>query len=329
MAVIGITNPTLSDVAKRLDPDGAVDKIVEILNETNEVLDDAVFMEGNLPTGHVYTTRTGLPDVAWRILNYGVQPSKSRTAQVTDTCGMLEAYAEVDKELADLNGNTEAFRLSESRAFMESMSQTMSSALFYGNQLTDPEKITGFAPRFNDLSAPNADNIIDAGGTGTDNTSIWLIGWGENTVFGMYPKGSKAGLTFKDLGEETLTDAAGGLYQGYRAHFQWKAGLCVKDWRYIVRIPNIDKSALTKDASAGADLIDLLVQAMEIPPNLTGARFAFYGNKLVRGFLRRQITNKTNVDLSMDEVYGKKVLTVDGIPFRRCDALEPDEARVV
>jgi hypothetical protein len=46
-------------------------------------------------------------------LNYGVASSKSRTAQVTDSCGMLEAYAEIDKALADLNGNSAAFRLSE------------------------------------------------------------------------------------------------------------------------------------------------------------------------------------------------------------------------
>ena len=76
------------------DPKGAIAKIVEILNETNEVLDDMLFLEGNLPTGHKTTIRSGLPSATWRLLNYGVQPSKSRTVQVTDTVGMLEDYAE-------------------------------------------------------------------------------------------------------------------------------------------------------------------------------------------------------------------------------------------
>lgn len=38
MANIGILNPTITDVAKRLDPNGKVDKIVEMLMQTNEIL---------------------------------------------------------------------------------------------------------------------------------------------------------------------------------------------------------------------------------------------------------------------------------------------------
>ena len=50
--------------------------------------------------------------------------------QVTDSIGMLETYAEVDKSLADLNGNTDEFRLSEDRAFIEAMNQAMAQTLF-------------------------------------------------------------------------------------------------------------------------------------------------------------------------------------------------------
>ena len=146
MALLSANNPTLIDVASRLDPNSNIDKIVELLAATNEVLQDMTFIEGNLPTGHKTTVRTGLPGVTWRKLYGGVQPSKSTTAQVTDSAGMLEAYAEVDKALADLNGNAAAFRLSEDRAFIEAMSQEMSQTLFYGNEGTEPEAFTGFAP---------------------------------------------------------------------------------------------------------------------------------------------------------------------------------------
>ena len=153
MATLSTIHPTLLDVTKRLDPDGKVDAIAEILTQTNEVLEDMVWVEGNLPTGHRTTIRTGLPSPTWRKLYGGVQPTKSTTAQITDSTGMLEAYAEVDKALADLNGNSAAFRLSEDRAHIEGMNQEMSSTLFYGNEGTEPEAFTGFAPRFNDLSA--------------------------------------------------------------------------------------------------------------------------------------------------------------------------------
>jgi len=328
MATLSTTNPTLADVAKRQDPDGKIDTIVELLAETNEVLDDMTFLEGNLPTGHRTTIRSGLPSSTWRKLNYGVQPSKSTTVQVTDTAGMLEAYAEVDKALADLNGNSASFRLSEDRAFLESMNQTMATTLFYGDTGTDPEKFMGLAPRYSSTSAESGDNIIVGGGSGADNTSIWLVVWGPNTVHGIYPKGSQAGLKHQDLGEVTLEDAASGKYQGYRTHYKWDIGVTLRDWRYVVRIPNIDVSNLTKDASSGADLVDLMVQAIEKVPNLGLGRATFYGNRTVSSILRRQITNTSNVRLSMDEIAGKRVMTFDGIPFRRNDAILNTEATV-
>jgi len=329
MAVLSTTNPTLADVAKRYDADGKIDTIVELLSETNEVLDDMTFLEGNLPTGHRTTVRSGLPSSTWRKLNYGVQPSKSTTVQITDTTGMLEAYAEVDKALADLNGNTASFRLSEDRAFLESMNQTMANTLFYGDTGLDPEKFMGLSARYNSTSAESGDNIIVGGGSGSDNTSIWLVCWGPNTCHGIYPKGSQAGLNHQDLGEVTLEDAANGKYQGYRTHYKWDIGLSVRDWRYIVRIPNIDVSNLTKDASgSSAALVDLMVQAVEKLPNVNLGRCVFYGNRTISSILRRQITNTSNVRLSMDEVAGKRVMSFDGIPFRRNDAILNDEALV-
>lgn len=317
---------TLADWAKRLDPDGRVDKIVEMLAQKNEILDDMLFVEGNLPTGHRTTVRAGLPSAAWRMLNYGVQPSKSKTKQVTDTAGMLEAYAEVDKDLADLNGNTPQFRLSEDKAFLEAMNQQMAQTTFYGNTSTNPERFLGLAPRFNDPSADNGENILNGGGSGSDNTSVWLVVWGNDTCHGIFPKGAKAGLQHKDLGEVTLEDDAGGKYQGYRTHYQWKTGLTLRDWRYVVRIANVDVSNLTKDASSGADLIDLMTQALEIPPDLSSGRAAFYCNKTIRSFLRRQIRNANNVHINMDEVAGKKVVSFDEVPVRRCDQILNTEA---
>ena len=330
MGTLNTTNPTLADLAARMTEDGKIDPmIVEMLNETNEVLDDMTFIEANSFTEHKTTVRSGLPSGTWRKLNYGVQPEKSQTVPVKDTMGMLETYAEVDKALADLNGNSAAWRMSEDRAFLEGLNQTMAETIFYGDSSQDPEKFMGLAPRYNDLNAENGENIIDAGGTGSDNASIWLMVWGPNTVHGIYPKGSQAGLNHRDLGEETLTDANGGRYQGYRSHYKWDNGLTLRDWRYVVRIANIDVSDLTKDASGGADLIDLMSQAVELIPNMGMGRPVFYMPRKIRSVLRRQITNKVAAStLTMDEVGGKKVVAFDGVPCRRTDALLLTEAQV-
>jgi hypothetical protein len=331
MTTLAVTNPTLLDLAKRTDPDGKPAVIVEILNETNEILPDMTWLEGNLPTGHRTTIRSGIPAPTWRKLYGGVQPNKSTTVQVTDNTGMLEAYAEVDKALADLNGNTSAFRLSEDRAFIEGMNQEIADTLFYGNEGTEPEAFTGLTPRFNSLSAENADNIIVGGSSDTDNQSIWLIVWGPNTCHGIVPKGSTAGLQVQDLGEVTVedVDGLGGRMQAYRTHYRWDAGLTVRDWRYIVRIPNIEKSALVADGATGADLPDLMFQAMELIPNLSAGRAAFYMSRNTRTFLRRQLSNQVSSStLTVDMVGGVPVMSFQGVPIRKVDALAADEALV-
>lgn len=332
MAVLATTHPTLLDVTKRLDPEGKIDTIAEILSQTNEILDDMVWLEGNLPTGHRTTIRSGLPTPTWRKLYGGVQPTKSTTVQVTDACGMLEAYAEVDKALADLNGNSAAFRLSEDRAHIEGMNQEFAGTLFYGNEANEPEAFTGLGARFNDQSAANGENILTDAATpdGNDNTSIWLVVWGPNTVHGIYPKGSKGGLNMEDKGQVTIenVDGNGGRMEAYRTHYRWDCGLSVRDWRYVVRI-NIDQENLTKNASAGPDLIDLMTQAVELVPSLSMGRPAFYVNRNVRSFLRRQIANKVSAStLTIEQVAGKHVTMFDGIPVRRCDAITNTEAGI-
>lgn len=329
MPTLSTTNPTLADLASRMTSDGKIDPmIVEMLTETNEILDDMTFIEANGYTEHKTTVRSGLPSGTWRKLNYGVQPEKSKTVPVKDSLGMLETYAEIDKALADLNDNKAAWRLSEDRAFIEGLNQTMATTLFYGDSSLDPEKFMGLAPRYSSLSAENGSNILSGEGTGSDNTSIWLVVWGPNTIHGIYPKGSQAGLTSRDLGEQTLFDAQGGRYQGYRTHYKWDNGLTLRDWRYVVRIANVDVTALKKDAATGADLIDLMVQALEIIPNIGLGRASFYCNRTVRSFLRRQIMNKDNVNLTLENVAGKKVLAFDGVPVRKTDAILSTEAKV-
>lgn len=335
MSTLATTHPTLLDVATRSDPDGKIAQIAEILNQTNEILEDAVWVEGNLPTGHKTTVRTGIPTPTWRKLNYGVVPTKSHVAQITDTCGNLEAYAEVDKDLADLNGNTEAWRMSEDKSFIEGMNVEMAQTLFYGNDLVDEAEFTGFSARYNSLSAQSADNIVQQSGIdGSDNASIYLVVWSPQTVHMIYPKGLPTGLQVTDKGQVTLESGiagpTGGRMEAYRTHYKWAAGLSVRDWRYVVRI-QYNQEDLTKDAATGPDLIDLLTDAVERLPNggVSMGRAAFYMNRRTRTFLRKQITSAVKQSsLTMDTVAGKRVLAFDDIPVRRVDQLLNTETAI-
>jgi len=329
MAALSALNPTLMDVAKRLDPDGNIDKIVELLNLTNEMLDDMTYIEGNLPTGHRTTVRTGLPTPTWRKLYGGVQPTKSTTVQVTDNIGMLEAYAEVDKALADLNGNTAAFRMSEDRPHIEGMNQEVASTMLYGNEGSEPEAFTGLVPRFNSLSAANATNIVNAGGA-NQLTSIWLVVWSPNTVHGIYPKGSVAGLKMTDKGQVTIENADGnnGRMEAYRSHYRWDVGLTVRDWRFIARVANIDTGDLNTLTNT-KNLINWMIMAAERIPSFGIGRPVFYVNRFIREKLRLGILEKIAANLTWETVAGRRVMTFDGIPVRRVDALVSNEDQVV
>lgn len=343
MATLGSSVLTLGDWAKRLDPKGKVDKTVEILSETNEILTDMLFMEGNLPTGHRTTIRTGLPTVYWRLMNQGTAPSKSTTAQVDEQCGMLEAWSEVDKDLAELNGNVGDFRISEAKAFLEAMNQEMASTLFYG-AASAPEEFVGFANRYTSLTgSANSENILNAGGTGGGSvySSVYLVGWGSESCHGIFPKGSKAGIMHEDLGlvtVETTAGIAGNRMRAYQDHWQWKNGLVVKDWRYAVRIPNINTAHLAalsdqQEVTDATFLPKLMSRAIDRLPKLTGIKPCFYANRSVVSLLRVAAMEKGSSVLSIEpglnqfgqNIYEMKFL---GIPVRICDALTNTEAEV-
>lgn len=330
MAAVGTKN-NLLDIAKRLDPDGKIAKIVELLAQTNEIIEDIPFKEANELTSHLTTVRTGLPQVYWRLLNAGVQPSKSTTAQIKEGIGMLEAWSVCDVKLADLSGNAKAYRLSEAQAFLEAMNQEAAQTLFYGNSSTAPEEFNGLAVRYSSLSAANGQNIISGGGAGSDNSSIFLVCWGEQTVHGIYPKGSKAGIEHKDHGvqvEQNAGGVTGAQMEVYKEKFSWDMGIALKDWRYVVRIANIDISNL--NTGSPADLVNLMIKAVHRLPNQKLGKPVFYMNRSVFQYLdiqrRDDVISGGGLDYAM--VDGKAVYSFRGIPVKIVDALLETEAVV-
>ncbi len=337
MATLSATVKTLADWAKKMDPDGKMAKTVEILSQSNEILDDMLFKEGNLPTGEQTTIRTGLPSVFYRLMNQGVPKSKATSAQITENAATLEGRSEIDKDVAELGGNVNQMRMDEGIAFVEAMSQRMATTLFFGSA-ANPEEFVGFSPRYNDLSARNGQNILDAGGVGSDNSSIWLIGWGQRTVMGIFPKGTQAGIKHEDLGIQDAFDANNDRFRAYMDHWQWKNGLVVKDWRYAVRIANVDISDLesqtgTQEPTDATAIIKLMSRSIDRLPSLSNVNPSFYVNRTVASLLRVAALDKSSSALSVQEglnQFGDTIFTLRflGIPVRIVDALTETEAAV-
>lgn len=336
---------TLADFASRVYADNKMGAIVELLSQENEMLDDMLWIEGNLVTGHKTVVRTGIPQGTWRLLNYGVQPTKSSTAAITDTVGNLEAESQIDRDLLKLNNNSAEFRLSEATAHIQGLSQQMASTVWYGNVATNPERFTGLSPRYSTgvvADAQSANNVIDGGGSGSDNASIWIVTWGPNTTHGIFPKGGRGGLIHEDKGEWRVTDAAGGTYYAMVDHYKWEAGLTVRDWRYNVRIANIDVSDLA--GGSAANLYNLLIRALNRLPTTASAtavqksdaatiqgengRTVIYMNRTLSTYLELQAINKTNTLLTISDLQGKPIRAFRGIPIKISDALLNTEAAV-
>lgn len=333
MATIGSTYFNLIDLYKSMNPDGVIADVIEMLQQMNPILDDAMAVECNNGTTHIHTVRTGLPDVAWGRLYKGIPNSKGQKAQVTDTTGFVEGLSTIDERIIKLAGEKgAAVRLSEAKGFLESLSQEVATRLFYANSGTDPEQFMGLAPRFNSKSAANGNQIVDAGGEGSDNTSIWFVTWGDEQCHMLYPKGTQAGVQREDMGRQRVLDSDGNPYYAFEEKFTWHVGLAVKDWNYVVRIANIDTSLA---AAGSVKLYDFMRKAVYKLKNrrVAGGKLAIYMNRDMLEVLDRLASNAGASDnfvrLTREQVEGKEVLSYRGIPIRETDALVNTEARVV
>ncbi len=322
-----------------------------MLSQSNDYADDMPYVEANEKTGHEFIFRTSIPAGTWRQYNMGVGYSKSTTAKARASVGMLEDYSQVDRALAEHSGDAEGFRYTEDVAFMEGMSQTIAQTTFYGNVLVTPAEFMGFSPYYNTVNtatAQNAANVIDGGGTGNNNTSLWLLGWGPDTVFAIYPRGSKAGLDMEDKGDIVPGyDSAGNRFEAYTTWFRQQMGIVVRDWRYAVRLANID----TTNAAGGIysatppDLFVLMdamlmsfpkftpptsgITKTDAPQDPQTVRGVFYANRTLRHAMAQQAMRNRNMLLTLNDYDGRPIDTFRGVPIKTVDQLVTTETRVV
>ncbi len=339
MATLGSLK-TLYDWGKEVDPNGSVSAVAEMLSQKNAIIETGMFKEGNLPTGERTNVRTGLPTSYWRSVNAGTPVSKATSAQVDFQCAQLTARSEIDRTIARLNGNTAEYRLKEGRAFIEAMSQEAAGTMLYGSAAS-PEEFVGLANHYNSLTgSESSDNVITAGGTGgSDYTSIYLVGWGDSEIYGIFPKGSKAGLMHEDLGLIDAFDGSNNRFRAYADYYEWNLGFCVKDWRYGVRICNIDVSDLagltgTQAVTAATSLTKLLSRSIDHMHDVGSVKPYFYMNRTAASHLRIIAQEKSSSAVTIEAAtnqFGKNIhqLKFLGIPVGITDQITNAETEVV
>ena len=325
-------------------------RIAEMLSQSIALYDDLPMEEANEMAGHEFVYRTSIPAGSWRQINQGVPYSKSTTAKSRVGTGVLEDYSQVDRLLAERSGEPQRFRENEDVAFLEGMGQTLEQTAFYGNTVTTPAEFMGLSAFYNTVAtatAQNAANVIDAGGTGSSNLSMWLLGLGPRRIYGVFPRGSKVGLNMEDKGDTVPGyDSVGNRFEAYTSWFQAQMGLVPEDWRWGVRIANIDTTNAGLAGPNAPDLWALMARAAYLPPTMgkrqsgitetdapddaaPGVRFVWIVNRTARHWMDVQAMRDRNVLLQLPDYAGIVTDNWRGVPMRVSDQLTTTEARVV
>jgi len=208
---------------------------------------------------NIATRTDSLPVASTRRFNEGIKATAAKNVPINDPIALFEDYSEVDKDLWELQNDPNAWRADQDMNHIEGLFQLMESMLFYGSLASNAGGFNGLATRFNNLSSyPNGDqswkpNVWDGGSTTASSvTSAWMIEFGDDSVYGIYPPNTPAGLNVRDLGEvtketssATTTPSANYLYQVLRTMLRWYLGIQIADERCVQRIANINPTALS------------------------------------------------------------------------------------
>lgn len=324
---------TLLDWRERTNPDGNIAEIIEVLAQSNDILTDMTFIEGNLPTGIVTTRRTRNPEVFIRRINEGVPYSKSGAKQITDTATMYETRSKVDVALLKLQNDPAKFRYSEDLAFVAAFGDRIAKDVIYGQTNEDnPDQFNGLDIRLRYLgntSDPTKEGYttIDAGGTGSAFTSIYFVNWGERTCSGFFPKNGKAGLQHEDLGQQTVKDANDNEYEAMVTKWNWDVGLTVRDYRAVGALRNIDAAWFSTATSAQKQKI--IENVIRVHDRLRNPNAIMYCSRSMYTLFKLCLLDKNNVHVDLVTLQnGIRELRVDGMTVRKLDAIREDEAKV-
>lgn len=336
---------TYSEWGLRHNLDGKIAPLVNLLSQDNGMLVDMMAKECQSGNAYEFVQVVKLPTISTRSYNQGVSATLAGVAKQIQTCVEYPDLIVIDESLMQLGGQAAEMRTQETKLHTQAMSQKVASDLFYSNNTTNPTTFTGFANIYNTVTTSTsqiAKNVIDCGGTGSTNTSLWLITWGDRQIHTIFPEGMPAGLQMIDMGRQNTYDAAGRPFLSWQHWLRWNLGIAVEDWRYAVRACNIDVTLLA--AKTGLDLISVMNAMVYKPPvmpagvapvqtaddpEVTIGRSCFYANRTIMGMLDLQAQNKTNMLLTIEQWAGKPTLTYRGIPIRCADALVNTETRVV
>lgn len=309
---------TLVDLAKE-SFNKKILPIAEILNEATPVIRTAHIVEANSLTSHVFDRRATLPAGTFTAFNQGIPYEASQVDQLEEPMATCESLAAIDERILRKSPSPYKTRDNRERAFIMGMGITFEEYFFYGNAALNPKAFTGLAPRYD--SATDA-QVIDEGGSGSGCSSIFLVEWGEDGVYLIYPTGSKTvGIRTDNLGRQLISDgeATPHDFPAYVNHHIWEAGLVVADPDAVQRIASI---AVAGTAGVTFNYQNMITAINKLPGR---GRPVAYCARAILTQMDIDVAAKTNLYLTIDMAYGKKTTHFREVPVFRADQISENE----
>jgi hypothetical protein len=317
---------TAIEIVKRANNPDAW-KIIELLRLTNQMLIDVPVKAANNGTINVTTQRLTKAAGEHRIYNKGVGKTATQTNVVHDRIAVLSTYSDVDRDMADHSGDVAQTRMSEAISIIKGMGIVQAQTLIYGDPSNEAE-FSGLMYRRNKLLLPDGNpdpNVIDAGGTGPNLTSVYMVAVGPDLFHLIYPQSSAGvGVKREDRGVVDVKQADDPTkeYPVYREFFEAQYGLTIRAPDAVKRICNIPATM------AGEDLVDLLLDTRRRMPE-GASTYATYSNLDILIKIDKTARDKVNVSYTAPDPWGQEITHVRDLRCRQMDVILNTEGQVV
>lgn len=248
-------------------------------------------------------------------INGPVPTISSSSDTVTDPITYYQADSIVDDTLLKTAKDRTKVRDSEDVANTQGFLNDWLYQLIYNTDATDG--LLGFAPR-----RPSIDNKYtwSAGGTTGNQSSMYLMEFGQQGFNFRYPEGARPGISTDDRGRVRVStpDGTGSMWAWIR-HFEMIAGIEIKDERALQRLANV---LVTSTTITAANFIKMKNQL----PNRGKDAVAFC-NRTIHSIIENSAYEKSNMAYSIRDVEGFGPVTrFVGIPVMMMESILDTES---
>lgn len=335
MANLDNTQYTLANAMTSTTPDGALLEVINTVEKENEIIGRLPWFAANKPFENLSARTTKVFEPSARVANEGAVEGVNDKEQVIDTLIHYETLIKPDELILRAINDAAQWYADEINFTAQGFSNAFADQIISGDSLDDPGKtIDGLAKRYNNLPASATDKtdrnytVVSGGGSGSDNTSIYLVGVGKKGVHGIYLKNGTSGLTINRKGRELVTASNGGQYYAETTQMTWDVGLVATNYRAAGRICNIDVSDLSADASTGANLSNVMID-LQTKVKVMGLTPYWLVNDTIHIYFHQQASNKANAQIMWNkDDRGDMKLFFGGIQLIKMDSIGVAEATI-